>query len=89
MLLQGKRIIVTGGVTAIGKATMSACVREGATVVSLSPADAAAAHVAEIFDAARELGPGPVRYLRADLSSKESIDVVFEQAVAWLAAWTR
>lgn len=84
MLLQGKRIVVTGGVTAIGKATVLACVREGATVVSMSQADAAATRVVKIIDAARELGRGPIRCQGVDLSSKGSIDGAFKQAVAWL-----
>jgi 3-hydroxy acid dehydrogenase/malonic semialdehyde reductase len=70
--LEGKRILVTGGTTGIGRATVAQLVREGARVLTFGR------HRPELDAALSEAeGPGTVAGLIADVSTKEGIDQVF------------
>jgi 3-hydroxy acid dehydrogenase/malonic semialdehyde reductase len=70
--LEGKRILVTGGTTGIGRATVAQLVREGARVLTFGR------HQPELDAALSEAdGPGTVAGLIADVSTKEGIDQVF------------
>lgn len=86
MLLKGKRIIVTGGMTGIGKATVLACVKEGAKVVSFSRAAPTEERVKKVLEAANELGAGQGQaiHLRVDISDKAQVINGFEKAVEWM-----
>lgn len=84
MLLKGKRVIVTGGVTGIGKATVIACVREGAAVVSLSRAKPTEERVVKTLEAAKKVGPGPVTHIKCDVCNQDEVNSAFEKAVAFL-----
>ncbi len=84
MLLKGKRIIVTGGVTGIGKATVLACAREGAKVVSISRAKPTEERVQKVINAANELGAGQATHMQADVSNQSIVNSAFERAVAWM-----
>jgi NAD(P)-dependent dehydrogenase (short-subunit alcohol dehydrogenase family) len=81
MQLKGKRIIVTGGASGIGAATVRTFSREGAAVVSVDISDAAGLAVAQ---AAGELGPGPVIYRHLDVTQAGEVNAVFDEAVALL-----
>lgn len=81
MQLQGRRIIVTGGARGIGAATVRAYAAEGASVVSIDVLDDEGRDVAE---KATVEGPGSVRYLHCDVSSREQVDATFDTAVAEL-----
>lgn len=84
MLLNGKRIIVTGGVTGIGRATTLVCAREGADVVSLSTAAPDRRRVTGLADQIAELGRGRYRHIQADISDQAAVDAAFAQAAAWM-----
>src|SRR5919198_2797099 len=77
MQLAGKRIIVTGGASGIGAATVRAYAREGARVVSLDVDDEGGRRVAA------EAGPA-VTYYHCDVARRAEIDDVFARAVAAL-----
>ena len=72
MLLAGKRIIVTGGGSGIGAATVRAYAREGARVVSLDVDDAAGEVVAK--------GAG-IPFRHCDVSDRAEVNAVFAAAV--------
>lgn len=74
MLLKDKRIIVTGGASGIGAATVRAYAREGAKVASLDVNDEGGRRVAG------ELG-GQVDYFHCDVSRREDIDATFAEVV--------
>ncbi len=78
-LLEGRRIVVTGGASGMGAATVRAYAREGARIVSIDVNDEAGTKVAE---EAAKLG-GEVRFERCDISSRE-IFPVMEEAIEWL-----
>jgi NAD(P)-dependent dehydrogenase (short-subunit alcohol dehydrogenase family) len=77
MLLDGRRIIVTGGASGIGAATAAAYAREGARVVVLDVDDASGERVAA------EIGPA-ARYQHCDVADRAAVIVAFEQAAGWL-----
>ncbi len=71
--LSGKRILVTGGTTGIGRATVKMLVEEGARVVTFGR------HQAELDDALENAsnGPGEVSGLTADSGTREGMREVF------------
>jgi 3-oxoacyl-[acyl-carrier protein] reductase len=84
MLLQGKRVIVTGGVTGIGRATVLACAREGASVVSFSTAAPDRNRVKKTLDEVERMGAGKATHLQVDISDKDAVDRAFDEAVEWM-----
>jgi 3-oxoacyl-[acyl-carrier protein] reductase len=72
MILEGKRIIVTGGVTGIGRATTLACAREGASVVSLSTAAPDRHRVTRIAEQIADGGTGRYMHLQVDMGVRAS-----------------
>jgi len=75
MLLQGKRIVVTGGANGIAAATVRAYAREGAMVWSLDVADARGAEVAA--------AAGPhVTYRHCDIARRDEVFAVVDEAAA-------
>jgi 3-oxoacyl-[acyl-carrier protein] reductase len=84
MILQGKRIIVTGGVTGIGRATTLACAREGASVVSVSTAAPDRHRVTRIAGQIAEGGRGQYLHIQADMGERAAVDAAFAQATDWL-----
>jgi 3-oxoacyl-[acyl-carrier protein] reductase len=84
MLLQGKRVIVTGGVTGIGRATVLAMAREGAAVVSVSRAVPTSERATKVIEAAKKLGPGPVAHMQIDVTKQADVDKVFDAAAKFL-----
>jgi NAD(P)-dependent dehydrogenase (short-subunit alcohol dehydrogenase family) len=77
MLLENKRIIVTGGASGIGAATVRTYVREGARVVSLDVTDAAGQQVA------RDAGSAAT-FMHCDIADRRQVMDVFERAVGVL-----
>jgi NAD(P)-dependent dehydrogenase (short-subunit alcohol dehydrogenase family) len=73
MLLQGKRIIVTGGANGIAAATVRAYAREGATVWSVDVDDERGRQVAT--DAGKA-----VTYRHCDIAQREQVFAVFDEA---------
>lgn len=84
MLLEGKRIIVTGGITGIGKASVLEMVKEGAAVVSMSRAEPDEERAAGVVKAAGELGPGPVSHIKCDVGNQDEVNRAFAEAIEFL-----
>jgi NAD(P)-dependent dehydrogenase (short-subunit alcohol dehydrogenase family) len=74
MLLRERKIIVTGGASGIGAATVRAYAREGARVAALDVNDEGGRRVAA------EAGAS-VRYHHCDVACREEVLAVFERAV--------
>jgi NAD(P)-dependent dehydrogenase (short-subunit alcohol dehydrogenase family) len=72
MLLDGKRIIVTGGASGIGGATARAYASEGAHVISLDVDDEGGKRVAN---------QASVTYLHCDVSNRSEVRAVFAEAI--------
>lgn len=68
--LKGKRVVVTGGASGIGKATANRFVLEGAKVIVFDFNDKA-------FPALKEEIPGLVECVKVDVSSEESVKAAF------------
>jgi NAD(P)-dependent dehydrogenase (short-subunit alcohol dehydrogenase family) len=81
MQLKGKRIIVCGGSSGIGAATVRAYVREGASVVSLGRNDERGRAVVK---EAAKLGPGTVDYMHCDIGEQDEVNAVFANAITRL-----
>lgn len=80
MSLTGKRIIVTGAATGIGRATALAVASRGARVAAFDlNDDAGAAVVASIAQAG-----GSARYWHVDVSVEPDVDAGVSEAVDWL-----
>ena len=78
-MLAGKRVLVTGGTTGIGRATVHQLSREGACALTF------ARHQPELDDAIMAApGPGPVYGLTADIATREGVAAVFEAVDAQL-----
>jgi NAD(P)-dependent dehydrogenase (short-subunit alcohol dehydrogenase family) len=73
--LEGKRIIVTGGASGMGAATVRAYVREGARVVAMDVDDERGRAVAEATGAA---------YRHCDVARRDAVEAAFAEAVAEL-----
>lgn len=84
MILEGKRVIVTGGVTGIGRATTLACAREGASVVSMSTAATDRNRVTRIADQIADGGAGRYRHIPCDIGDRSAVDAAFAEATEWL-----
>lgn len=71
--LAGKRILVTGGTTGIGRATVKMLVEEGARVLTFGR------HQQELDDSLENArgGSGEVHGLTADSSTREGVEQVF------------
>lgn len=74
--LEGKRIIITGAVSNIGKEAVRLFVAEGARVVIGDRDEGGAA-------TAKEFGPA-VHFVKVDVTSEDSVRALIEEGAAWL-----
>lgn len=72
--LAGKRILLTGGTTGIGRATLSLLAREGARVLTFGRDEDA---LQQALETARSEGDGEVQGLTADSGTREGVEQVF------------
>ena len=77
VMLEGKRIIVTGAARGMGAATLAAFVAAGAKVVGMDIKDDLGKRTVE--EAARS-GSGSASYMHADVSDKASVESAFGAA---------
>lgn len=75
--VEGKRIIVTGAATGIGRAVAAALVAEGARVVIADLAEEAGRAAADALGV-------PARFIRCDVADEHSVRNLIETGVAWL-----
>lgn len=80
MLLNGKRVIVTGGVTGIGRATVIEMVAQGASVVSMSRTVPNGAKAISLKQAAEAVGQGFKAHLQLDVTDEVQVGLVFDKA---------
>jgi NAD(P)-dependent dehydrogenase (short-subunit alcohol dehydrogenase family) len=79
MRLQGKSILVTGGASGIGLATVERCLQEGANVVM---ADLAGTQGAKLADALAQMYSGRCLFMTADVASTPQVDQLIADTVA-------
>ncbi|APW41819.1 SDR family NAD(P)-dependent oxidoreductase [Rhodoferax saidenbachensis] len=79
MRLQGKTILVTGGASGIGLATVERCLQEGANVAM---ADLASSKGAKLAEALAHQHGGRCRFLAADMASTAQVDQLITDTVA-------
>lgn len=80
MLLQGKKVIVTGGLTGTGRAAVELFVREGATVTSMSRKSPSDAKVVAFMESVNRNGNGKATHMQLDVSKQEDVNRVFQAA---------
>ena len=78
--MQGKRVVVTGGTTGIGRAIVRSLASQGARVVTLGRDENA---LKDALDAMADL-PGEVHGIAADLATREGVERLFAEADARL-----
>jgi NAD(P)-dependent dehydrogenase (short-subunit alcohol dehydrogenase family) len=76
--LQGKRILVTGGLSGIGRAIASAMAAEGGNVIIMDRNDVAREDGAAAEEVCRRIGRD-VRWVRGDVSSERDVRDVFQR----------
>ncbi|AFV03257.1 3-oxoacyl-[acyl-carrier protein] reductase [Dehalobacter sp. UNSWDHB] len=84
MLLQGKKLIITAGVTGCGKAIAEGAAREGASVVTVSRALPTDERAVKVIETCRSLGAGSFKHIQLDVSDRDAVFQVFDEAVAFL-----
>jgi len=80
MTLEGKRIIVTGAATGIGRATARAVAARGARVAAFDVNDTDAAAVVHAINQ----GAGSARYWHVDVSVEDEVQTAVTSATDWL-----
>lgn len=78
MRLQGKSILVTGGASGIGLATVERCLQEGANVVM---ADLAGTQGAKLAGALAQMYSGRCLFMAADMASTPQVDQLIADTV--------
>lgn len=84
MLLEGKRIIVTAGVTGIGRSTVLKLVELGAKVVAMSRKAPTHESVLKVIEEADAINPGMAKFITCDVSKLENVESAFAEAVEWM-----
>lgn len=78
-MLQGKRVLITGGAGGVGQAVAEAMVGEGARVLVTDRDEADPRRVAESI-----AGPGEIEAVAADIARAAGIATMFERVDQWL-----
>jgi len=73
MLLEGKNILIAGGVSGIGRAVAVVCAREGASVVAVSRDRTADQRAQALILACSRAGFGKFGHVSADFDSRDSV----------------
>jgi len=84
VLLEGKRVIITGGLTGIGKATVIEMAKEGASVVSMSRKKADSPQALAVIDEAKKAGNGKVAHICCDVTNQAIVNAAVKEAVAFM-----
>ena len=80
MLLKNKTVVMTGGASGIGRATVHALAREGARVLLCDINDAGAAETIKLAQATGT--GGPIEFLKVDLGDLASVEACAKEALA-------
>ncbi len=80
MLLEGKKVLIAGGVSGIGRAVAVVCAREGASVVAVSRDRTADQRAQTLILACSRAGFGAFGHVSADFDSRESVSRAVERA---------
>ncbi|MDD3897428.1 MAG: SDR family NAD(P)-dependent oxidoreductase [Syntrophomonadaceae bacterium] len=88
MLLEGKKVIITGGVTGIGKATVLAMAKEGASVVTFTPDLPDSERAVATIEGAKKLGSGVFSHIQCDVRNEAAVNTAVEQAVKLMGGLT-
>src|SRR4051812_8491514 len=81
-ILQGKRVLITGGAGGLGRAVVSRMIEQGARILI---ADRHEPDLQKTCEAARQSWPtGEIDYVAADLSDSGGITRMFERVDSWL-----
>jgi 3-oxoacyl-[acyl-carrier protein] reductase len=84
VLLKGKRVIVTGGLTGIGKASVLACVENGAAVVSMSRKEPTHPTAEQLLAETGAIRKGSTKHMAVDITDQQAVFTAFDEAVAWM-----
>ena len=79
-ILEGRRVLITGGAGGVGRAVAERMVESGARVLL---ADRDDAELAKVADASRD-SPGAIETVASDLSERQAIAQMFARADDWL-----
>lgn len=88
MLLEGKKIIITGGASGIGKATVLGCVREGAAVVLFDIVSPTDPKVIKVIEDAKKLGSGPIMAIQVDITKQTEVNESVKKAIDFMGGVT-
>lgn len=78
--LAGKRVLVSGGTTGIGRATVKLLAKQGARVLTFGRHDA---ELQDSLEDARD-GVGEVHGMIADVATREGVQTIFGEVDEWL-----
>ncbi|GAS83158.1 SDR family NAD(P)-dependent oxidoreductase [Paenibacillus amylolyticus] len=84
MMLEGKKIIITGGVTGCGRISAIECAREGASVVTMSRARPTDERAVKVIEECKKVGSGSYKHIQVDVSDKKAVFNAFEEAVDFM-----
>ncbi len=84
MLLQGKKVIITGGLTGIGRETCHVMLEEGASVVSFSRAAPDSERAQRLYKETEQFGADRFKHIQCDVTDKEQAFSAVNEAVKFM-----
>lgn len=84
MMLKGQKVIITAGVTGIGKATLIGMAEHGASVVTFSRATPDSDRAKTAIEEAKKVGTGKFSHIQCDVSKEEEVMKAVDKAVDFL-----